>query len=43
MGVLIQNLDTLRSSARENFSSKFATFTHEDNQSAFKSLLAGKD
>ncbi len=43
MGVLIQNLDTLRSNAREDFSSKFATFKHEENQSAFKSLLAAKD
>ena len=43
MGVLIQNLDTLRSEARADFSSKFSTFKHEDNQSAFKALLAGKD
>ena len=43
MGVLIQNLDTLRSCARADFSSKFSTFKHEDNQSAFKALLAGKD
>ncbi|MDD1613353.1 MAG: CHAD domain-containing protein [Methylococcaceae bacterium] len=43
MGVLIQNLDTLRSNARKDFSSKFATFKHEENQSAFKSLLAAKD
>ena len=43
MGVLIQNLDTLRSEARADFSSKFSTFKHEDNQSAFKSLLAGDD
>ncbi|MFZ2169233.1 MAG: CHAD domain-containing protein, partial [Methylococcaceae bacterium] len=43
MGVLIQNLDKLRSSVRQDFSSKFATFKHEENQSAFKSLLASKD
>ena len=43
MGVLIQNLDTLRGNARKDFSSKFATFKHEENQSAFKSLLAAKD
>ena len=43
MGVLIQNLDALRNQARQNFASKFTTFKHEDNQSAFKSLLAGKD
>ena len=43
MGVLIQNLDTLRSEARADFSSKFTLFKHEDNQSVFKALLAGKD
>jgi CHAD domain-containing protein len=43
MGVLIQNLDTLRGNARKDFSSKFAVFKHEENQSAFKSLLAAKD
>jgi CHAD domain-containing protein len=43
MGVLIQHLDTLRSNARKDFSSKFAIFRHEENQSAFKSLLAAKD
>ena len=43
MGVLIQNLDTLRGNARKDFSAKFATFKHEENQSAFKSLLAAKD
>ena len=43
MGVLIQNLDTLRNNARKDFSSKFATFKHEENQSEFKSLLASKD
>jgi CHAD domain-containing protein len=41
MGVLIQNLDALRNQARQNFASKFTTFKHEDNQSEFKSLLAG--
>jgi len=43
MGVLIRNLDTLRVNARQDFSAKFSTFKHEENQSAFKSLLAGKD
>jgi len=43
MGVLIQNLDMLRCNARKDFSSKFATFKHEANQSAFKSLLTAKD
>jgi CHAD domain-containing protein len=43
MGVLIQSLDTLRGDAREDFSSKFAIFKHEESQSAFKSLLAAKD
>ena len=43
MGVLIQNLDTLRGNARQDFSAKFLTFKHEENQSAFKSLLAAKD
>jgi CHAD domain-containing protein len=43
MGVLIQNLDTLRHEARKDFSAKFAIFKHEENQSAFKSLLAAKD
>jgi CHAD domain-containing protein len=39
MGVLIQNLDTLRTKAREDFSEKFLHFKHEDNQDALKSLL----
>jgi CHAD domain-containing protein len=43
MGVLIQNLETFRVNARKDFSSKFATFKHEENHSAFKSLLAAKD
>ena len=43
MGVLIQNLDTLRSKTRKDFSSKFANFKHAENHSAFKSLLALKD
>ena len=43
MGVLIQNLDTLRDNARKEFSSKFEIFKHEENQSAFKSLLSAKD
>lgn len=43
MGVLIQNLDTLRGDAREDFSAKLATFKHEENPVAFKSLLAAKD
>jgi CHAD domain-containing protein len=42
MGVLIQNLDTLRNEARKNFSSKFLTFRHEENHSAFKSLINNK-
>ena len=29
--------------ARQDFSAKFSTFKHEENQSAFKSLLAAKD
>ena len=41
MGVLIQNLDALRNQGRQNIASKFTTFKHEDNQSEFKSLLAG--
>jgi hypothetical protein len=43
MGVLIQNLDTLRGNTRKDFSAKFATFKHEENHAAFKSLLAAKD
>ena len=43
MGVLIQNLETFRGNARKDLSSKFATFKHEENHSAFKSLLAAKD
>ena len=43
MGVLIQNLDILRSNARKDFSAKFSTFKHEENHSAFKSLIAAKD
>ena len=42
MGVLIQNLDTLRKSARKDFSSKFSAFRQEENQTAFKSLFAAK-
>ena len=43
MGVLIQNLETFRDNARKDFSLEFATFKHEENHSAFKSLLAAKD
>ena len=43
MGVLVQNLDSLRGEARKDFTAKFATFKHEENQFAFKSLLAAKD
>ncbi len=43
MGVLIQNLDTLRCKARKDFSSKFASFRQEENRSAFKSLFTAKD
>ena len=43
MGVLIQNLDALRGEARKDFTAKFATFKHEENQSAFKSLLENND
>ena len=43
MGVLIQNLDILRDQARKNFASKFETLKHEENQDAFKALLAAKD
>ena len=43
MGVLIQNLETFRDNARKDFSLEFATFQHEENHSAFKSLLAAKD
>ena len=43
MGVLIQNLDSLRDNVRKDFSAKFATFKHNENQSAFKSLLANND
>jgi len=42
MGVLIQNLDTLRKSARKDFSSKFAAFKQKENQTAFKSLFTAK-
>ena len=43
MSVLIQNLGALRGEARKDFTAKFATFKHEEKQSAFKSLLAAKD
>lgn len=39
MGVLIQNLDELRTKARNDFSAKFLHFKHLDNQDALKSLL----
>jgi CHAD domain-containing protein len=42
MGVLIQNLDILRCNARKDFSSKFTSFKHEENRSAFKSLFTSK-
>ena len=42
MEVLIQNLETFRGDVRKDFSSKFATFKHEENHSAFKSLLTAK-
>ena len=42
-GVLIQNLDSLRANVRKDFSAKFATFKHNENQSAFKSLLVSND
>jgi CHAD domain-containing protein len=42
MGVLIQNLDTLRCNARKDFSTKFATFKQEENQSVFKLLFTAK-
>jgi CHAD domain-containing protein len=40
MGVLIQNLDTLRKDVRKDFSSKFLTFRSEENHSAFKFLIS---
>lgn len=40
MGVLVQNLDAHRRTARKNFASKFEGFKQEENQSAFKSLFA---
>lgn len=40
MGVLVQNLDAHRRTARKNFASKFEDFKQEENQSAFKSLFA---
>ena len=43
MGVLIQNLDTLRANARKDFSAKFATFKHEKNHAVFKAMLAAKN
>jgi hypothetical protein len=43
MGVLTLNLDTLRSSARKDFSSQFSTFKHEGSHNAVKSLTAAKD
>ena len=39
MGILIQNLDDLRTKARDNFSAKFILFKHEDNQAILKLLL----
>jgi CHAD domain-containing protein len=43
MGVLIQNLDARRCSARKDFASRFEDFKQEENQSAFKSLFDTKD
>ena len=40
MGALIQDLDAHRSNARKDFGSKFAEFRQDQNQSAFKLLLA---
>ena len=42
IGVLIQNLDSLRGNAHKEFSAKFAPLMHEEDQSAFKSLLEAK-
>ena len=38
MGVLIQNLDILRTKARDDFSAKFIFFKHEDNQQQFRAF-----
>ncbi|MEI8207809.1 MAG: CHAD domain-containing protein [Methylococcales bacterium] len=43
MGVLIQNLDGLKEKARKDFSVKFQTFSHIDNQLTFKRLLTIKE
>ena len=40
IGVLIQDLDAHRGSARNDFASKFEAFRQEQNQSAFKLLFA---
>ena len=42
IGVLIQNLEKLRNTARNDFAEKFQTFKHEDNQRDFEALLAKK-
>ena len=39
MGVLIQDLDARRCSARKDFASRFEDFKQEENQSAFKQLF----
>jgi hypothetical protein len=43
MSLFILNLDAPRGEARKDFTAKCATFKHEENQSAFKSLLAAKN
>ncbi|MFA6051159.1 MAG: CHAD domain-containing protein [Methylobacter sp.] len=43
MGVLIQDLDGRRCSARKDFASRFEDFKQEENRSAFKSLFDAKD
>jgi CHAD domain-containing protein len=40
MGVLIQNLDTLRFRARKDFASRFEDFKQEENQTAFRQLFS---
>ena len=42
IGFLIQNLDSLRNEARNNFSIKFNEFKNKDTQEEFEKLLARK-
>ena len=42
MGVLVQHLDSMKCSARDDFAKQFALFEQVENQTTFKLLFAHK-